>query len=245
MASVNELSESNLIYENLSKAVIHLPNYLRTQFYKATCDCDLTGGTTNLLSFESWLEKRIKDLFNPLAEIIAIQEATSKHKQHAKGSFKRKIFSNFMNNNADKKEKEKEKGPDEQKLERDKRNSLMCWLCKKKHRLMDCKEFKKKSIKDRIDFSTKEKICKNFFSKTHLLKDCICQMKCRINGCGKKHHTMLHLENQQQASVNSTKNQYSTNPDSVRAFLQVIPVKVKHEANTTVVNALSQVHMQH
>ena len=70
-------------------------------------------------------------------------------------------------------------------------------------------------------------------------------MKCRINGCGKKHHTMLHLENQQQASVNFTKNQYSTNPDSVRAFLQVIPVKVKHGANTTVVNALSQVHIQH
>ena len=35
-----------------------------------------------------------------------------------------------------------------------------------------------------------------------------------------------------------TKNQNSTNPDSVRTFLQVIPVKVKHGANTTVVNAL-------
>ena len=92
MASVNELSESNLIYENLSKAVIHLPNYLRTQFYKATCDCDLTDGTANLLSFESWLEKRIKDLFDPLAEIIAIQEATSKHKQHPKTVLKGKYF---------------------------------------------------------------------------------------------------------------------------------------------------------
>ena len=48
---------------------------------------------------------------------------------------------------------------------------------------MDCKDFKKKSVKDRIDFATKEKICKNCFSKTHLLKDFISQMKCRVNGC--------------------------------------------------------------
>ena len=85
-----------LFCENLYKAVTLLPNYLRTQFYKATRDCDLTDGTTNLLSFGSWLEKRIKDLFNPSAEIIAIQEASSKHQQHPKHSFKRKILSNFI-----------------------------------------------------------------------------------------------------------------------------------------------------
>ena len=60
-----------------------------------------------------------------------------------------------MNSNADKKEKEKEKGPDEQELEGGKRGSLACRLCKGRHLLMDCKEFKKKSIKDRIDFATK------------------------------------------------------------------------------------------
>ena len=62
-----------LSYENLSKAVTRLLNYLRTQFFKATRDCDLTDGTINLLTFENWLERRIKDLSNPLAEIISIQ----------------------------------------------------------------------------------------------------------------------------------------------------------------------------
>ena len=61
-----------LSYKNLSKVVTSLPNYLRTQFYKATRDCNLTDGTINLLLFENWLEKRIWDLFNPLAGIIAI-----------------------------------------------------------------------------------------------------------------------------------------------------------------------------
>ena len=39
-------------YENLSKAVARLPNYLRTQFFEATCDYDLTDGTINLFLFE-------------------------------------------------------------------------------------------------------------------------------------------------------------------------------------------------
>ena len=143
-----------------------------------------------------------------------------------------------MNNNSDKKEKEKEKDPDEQKLRRNKRSTLTCRLCKGRHRLMECKEFKKKSAKDRTDFATKEKICKNCFSKTHLLKECIRQMKCRVHSCGRKYHTMLQLENQHQVSVNPTKNQNSTNPDSVRTVLQVTPVKVTHGAYTTVLNSL-------
>ena len=70
-----------LSYKNLYKAVTRLPNCLRTQFFKATRDCDLTDGTINLLTFENWSERRIKDLINPLPEIISIQEARAKHQQ--------------------------------------------------------------------------------------------------------------------------------------------------------------------
>ena len=143
-----------------------------------------------------------------------------------------------MNNNVEKKEKENGKGPDKQELQMDKWSSLTCWLCKERHRLMNCNEFKTKNQQNTEQTWQLKKLCKNYFSKTHLLKDCICQMKCRAYGCGRKHHTMYHLQNQYQASVNSTMNEYSTNQDSVRTFLQVIPVKVKHGANTTVVNAL-------
>ena len=93
-----------------------------------------------------------------------------------------------------------------------------------------------KPVKDRIDFAAKEKICKNCFSKTHLLKDC--SIKCRVDGCSKKHHTLLHLESPHRATINSTNKQDLTKPDKFHTFLQVIPVTVIHGANTTVVNAL-------
>ena len=53
-----------LSYENLSKAVARLSHYLCTQLFRVTHDCSLTDDTINLLSFEDWLEKRVKDQFN-------------------------------------------------------------------------------------------------------------------------------------------------------------------------------------
>ena len=213
-----------------------LPNYSRTQFFKAR-DCDLTDGTINLLTFESWLERRIKDLFNPPAEIISIQEAKAKQQQPPKENFKWKIFSNFMNVSNDKKESKEDS--EELKKQNERKNGLTCWLCKEKHQLMYCHEFKMRPVQDRIDFAAKEKICKNCFSKTHLLKYCICSMKCRVDSCGKKHHTLLDLESPHQVTVNSTNKQDFTKPDKFQThFYQVIPVTVIYSANTTVVNAL-------
>ena len=142
-----------LSYENLSKAVTRLPNYLRTQFFKAARDCDLTDGTINLLTFENWLERRIKELFNQLAEIISIQEARTKQQHPPKENFKKKIYSNFMNASDDKKEsKEASEKPQKQD---ERKNGLTCWLCKEKHRLMDCHEFKMKPVKDRRNHQRK------------------------------------------------------------------------------------------
>ena len=103
---------------------------------------------------------------------------------------------------------------------------------------MDCHQFKIKPVKNRIDFAAKEKICKNYFSKAHLLKDCICSIKCRVDGCGKKYHTLLHLESPHQATINFMNKQDFTNPDKLHTFLQVKTVTVIHGANTTVANAL-------
>ena len=93
-----------LSYENLSKVVTRLLNYLQTQFFKPTRDCDLTEGIINLLTSENWLERQNKDLFNPLAKIISIQGARTKLQQPPKDSSKKKIYSNFMNASNDKKE---------------------------------------------------------------------------------------------------------------------------------------------
>ena len=53
-------------------------------------------------------------------------------------------------------------------------------------------------------------------------------MKCPVDGCGKKHHTMLYLESPHQATGNST----------IPHILHVKPVTVIYGGNTRVVNTL-------
>ena len=125
--------------------------------------------------------------------------------------------------------KESKKALEETEKQNEKKNGLRCWLYNNKHQLMDCHQFKRKPVKERIDFVTKEKICKICFSIIHLLKDCICSIKCRVDGCGKKHHTLLHIESPHQATINFTSKQ-----DMLHTFLQVILVTTGHGANITV-----------
>ena len=53
--------------ENLTKAILRLPSYLRNQFYKFTEDSNLMDGSIN---FETWLDDQRKVHFNPLADIV-------------------------------------------------------------------------------------------------------------------------------------------------------------------------------
>ena len=57
--------------ENLTKAVMRLPNQLRTPFYKSTKNYNFLNGDVTLIEFEHWLENRVKEYFNPIANIIA------------------------------------------------------------------------------------------------------------------------------------------------------------------------------
>ena len=128
MATINGFENPVLSYENLSKVVTRFLKYIRTQFFKATGDCDLIDGTINLQTFENWLERRIKDLFNPLAEIISVQEARTKQQQPPKDHFKKKIYSNFMN--ASNYKKESKEASEEPEKQDERKNGLTCWLCK-------------------------------------------------------------------------------------------------------------------
>ena len=109
---------------------------------------------------------------------------------------------------------------------------------KTKHRLIDCLQFKDKSVEERIDFATKEKLCKNCFSKGHTTKDCILKLKCRANDRDKKYYTLFHRQDQQQISINSSISHKKTNLPKTTTFLQVLPVEVSNGSQTLEVNSL-------
>ena len=67
MALINGIPNRDTIFKiNLSEALTRLPYYLQTRLFKVTRDCDLTDGSINLLTFQNWLEKIIKNLLRPM-----------------------------------------------------------------------------------------------------------------------------------------------------------------------------------
>ena len=57
--------------DKLTKALMYLPFNLQQDFFKTTIDNNLIDGSENLTFFEKWLDKKLKTLFNLLADIIA------------------------------------------------------------------------------------------------------------------------------------------------------------------------------
>ena len=51
---------------------------------------------------------------------------------------------------------------------------------------------KAKSPEERKAFVRLARLCDNCFRRGHVAKDCRCNMKCPVSGCGWKHHSMLH-----------------------------------------------------
>ena len=47
---------------------------------------------------------------------------------------------------------------------------------------------------ERKSFVRQAGLCDNCFGSGHVALNCGSKMKCQVNGCGWKHHTMLHLQ---------------------------------------------------
>lgn len=69
-----------------------------------------------------------------------------------------------------------------------------CPLCTGQHRLSKCELMKAKSPEERKSFVRQVRLCDNCFASGHMAMDCRSKMRCQVNGCGWKHHTMLHVQ---------------------------------------------------
>ena len=73
-------------------------------------------------------------------------------------------------------------------------NPESCAMCHQHHPLYRCEVFKSKSPRERNDFVKQKKICFNCISSTkHNSRKCKSLIRCRVEGCGKSHHTLLHF----------------------------------------------------
>ncbi|XP_041458410.1 uncharacterized protein LOC121410406 isoform X2 [Lytechinus variegatus] len=106
------------------------------------------------------------------------------------------------------------------------------------HGLGNCDDFKRKSSNERHSLVKQKKLCFNCLKPSHAAKECKNKGVCRKEGCGKKHHTLIHLDFQPKEDKNPEQGELQlgagkSNEGSSHAVggrravsLRVVPVRV-------------------
>ncbi|XP_075167743.1 uncharacterized protein LOC142239882 [Haematobia irritans] len=82
----------------------------------------------------------------------------------------------------------------------EKANTNICKKCKRNHGLRHCKHFKALTPQERLKYVYANKYCANCLSSNHFKSKCSSNSLC--NKCQKKHHTLLHLDTNQNEITN-------------------------------------------
>ena len=69
-----------------------------------------------------------------------------------------------------------------------------CQQCSGPHGVWRCWKFKSSSLKDRLKIVKQHGLCRACLEEGHCAKSCTKGFKCRISGCGKDHHYLIHSE---------------------------------------------------
>ena len=69
----------------------------------------------------------------------------------------------------------------------------VCPVCNAAHPLAKCKIFTEKNFEERLQVMWKAQLCYNRFKYGHIAVGCLARSTCEIQGCKRRHHTLLHL----------------------------------------------------
>ena len=91
----------------------------------------------------------------------------------------------------------------------------VCWFCNdSSHKLLECKTFLSKSVKDRTSFVKSRKLCLKCLNARHRTLECTKERTCNVDGCkGTYHYTLLHYPReikQKETSLRDTSSETSS-----------------------------------
>ena len=79
-----------------------------------------------------------------------------------------------------------------------------CVKCDGKHRTENCTKFKELSTEDRFNFVKEKRLCFGCLEESHISRNCPQKKECGIGNCKKKHHPLLHQEENVRSTTTKT-----------------------------------------
>lgn len=244
--------------ETISSAIRRLPVPMRDRWAEK-CRVIRQRHEPTLYDLESWLSERVSAMFDPLLPEEDVHEPSihheSKNRRHDKqgnsGGQKTASYKSGVKQNpqlpitkqtpAPAGRPAPKKQPDVEQY-----SANTCPLCKDSHRLYRCREFQSMSPQKKIDTVVHYKLCVNCLVPGHRVASCLSETRCRIENCGKAHHSSVHampnLKAAKPAENRSPGNADQNNDGSrnrsfsaktsiqdlskYNVFLQILPVRI-------------------
>ena len=128
-----------------------------------------------------------------------------------------------------------------------------CPTCNGTHSLAKCQTFERKTFEECLKITRNAHLCHNCFKYGHIAVGCLAKKACQVDGCKRRHHTLLHppAPCQPEPSVSRAKvaeagiqvsdsplqggQTNNTSAGGGNVCLRIVPVKVQtHDASKTV-----------
>lgn len=72
--------------------------------------------------------------------------------------------------------------------------SEACPCCPEEHAIYRCMKFQDMNFSERKSVAARMSLCYNCLKLNHRVNDCQSNQRCKVQGCGRKHHSLLHPE---------------------------------------------------
>ena len=229
LTSMNCLSQVN--QGNIVSMTERLPKPLQDKFATLTCDLKTKGQHfPTLTDFVGIVNKHAKNANHPVSR----KSQQFNYNNHSKN--KRPPPNEKMNIN------DGGKPPPKQPPKKGKGKENNCHYCGQAHPLYRSEAFKAKMPRERMSFISSKRLYPNCLKGTeHTTDICSSMFRCRVEGCGAFHHSLLHKTQPQQRPENSTSEDQAAAVDATTStpvcatagredpetvLLQVVPLRV-------------------
>ena len=239
--------------DNLRRIVQRLPFHLRTKFIEVADQIQQTGQRSNISHIAEFVKVKARAANNPVFGCVVDvargkpddQRRTSKAKGAASPNER---VTTLNTQETDPRGRQSAHYTKEVPATR----YAICPACNGAHSLVKCKNFVDKNFEERLPVIRKAQLCHNCFKYGHIAVGCLARNTCEVQGCKRRHHTLLHppspqhtMEGRPRVADQGTQvdssaplqsgQANSTSAGKGKVCLRVVPVKVRrHDASKTV-----------
>ena len=207
--------------ENLRKLVGKLPIYLHDKWRTAAFNAKEKGETVTFERLVDFVQAEARKVMDPVYGKGALRPRPT---PKPRASTSRTVM-NLSNSNSV--------------------NKTVCQLCRKAgHRIHKCKRFQEMKTKEREESVKKLRLCFNCLGDSHIRKDCSSETRCKVDNCGRNHHTLLHRHHEEEkpsdhqeeekpsAQETVIHNSNSGECNNKACYFQLVPVLVSANGRT-------------